>query len=326
MTGQARPQDDDGPSDDEPEARPLFDSQVGVQGDELTAAVEEATSSALQALISAPEVDKGPRGDSLEGTLSPLKNMVSGFFGSLDPGASVAQPGSVDEVSNRIAKASSAGGTVASAVGATLRSLGLDSKDYDEQLEDARRALLQSIGVGSVPSAAYRDDWSGWPSFDMPLAIQMAEYAFDSYNNPAEGSRWVAHPDGSRTSYLSANLIRTLYSGILMIEVKGQPRMTAGEADPAGAFLSGGVPNYDGHGEAKVESSAWIRLRLQDGLQEVSLGSKNPSNRPGSNETFFMYTSRGDSSPLEIEVMENRKKSFPFSGEDEKYDRSPPHP
>jgi hypothetical protein len=55
---------------------------------------------------------------------------------------------------------------------------------------------------------------------DFGSFLQMAEYAFDSYNSPAEGSRWVEHPDGSRTAYLSANLIRLLYSGILMLEIR----------------------------------------------------------------------------------------------------------
>ena len=140
---------------------------------------------------------------------------------------------------NSFALASSVSGTVASAVGSTLRSLGLDAADYDKQLEEARKALLQSIGVG-VDSRmdVYTPDFGDWPRFDMSLAIQLAEYAFDSYNNPA-GGRWVLHSDGARTAYLSADLIKNLYSGVLMIEVQ-QPRMLADDS-AVRAFMGTGM-------------------------------------------------------------------------------------
>jgi hypothetical protein len=140
---------------------------------------------------------------------------------------------------NRFALASSVSGTVASAVGGTLRSLGLDAADYDKQLEEARKTLLQSIGVGARSRMdEYAPDFSAWPQFDMSLAIQLAEYAFDSYNSPA-GGRWVLHPDGARTSYLSADLIKTLYSGVLMIEVQ-QPKVIADDT-AARAFMVTGA-------------------------------------------------------------------------------------
>jgi hypothetical protein len=65
---------------------------------------------------------------------------------------------------------------------------GLDSRDYDEQLEEARKALLQSIGVGNAPCVTDREDWGDMPTFDLPLAIQVMSYI--SHRPQAQRRAW----------------------------------------------------------------------------------------------------------------------------------------
>uniref|UniRef100_A0A6U5YV40 Uncharacterized protein n=1 Tax=Guillardia theta TaxID=55529 RepID=A0A6U5YV40_GUITH len=150
---------------------------------------------------------------------------------SSEPEASPATGGT-----QSFALASSSSGSLADAVVRLFKSVGLDSAAYEQKLEEAKVTLLQSIGVGSKgPLDEYSPDWQQAPKFDMSLAAVMAHYAFESYNYPVDG-RWEEHLDGTRTCYLSPDIVRSLYDGIICMKI-AKLRQSAHADDKSGEEL-----------------------------------------------------------------------------------------
>jgi hypothetical protein len=152
---------------------------------------------------------------------------------------------SKNEVSSSFALASSSTGSLADTVIRVLNSLGLDAGKYEGRLQEARSALLVSIGVGGTePLDGYSPDWTfeGKP-FDAGMAALLAHAAFESYNDPA-GGKWEVHQDGTRSAYLSPDFIREMYAGILMVKLRNLSLATRADSEssspstPASATVS----------------------------------------------------------------------------------------
>jgi hypothetical protein len=139
---------------------------------------------------------------------------------------------SKNEVSSSFALASSSTGSLADTVIRVLNSVGLDAGKYEARLQEARSALLVSIGVGGTePLDGYSPDWTfeGKP-FDAGMAALLAHAAFESYNDPA-GGKWEVHQDGTRSAYLSPDFIREMYAGILMVKLRNLSLATRADSE-----------------------------------------------------------------------------------------------
>ena len=85
---------------------------------------------------------------------------------------------------------------------------------YMDQIQKARDAVLQNIGIGEqfVPEVT-------GPSFQLSTAVWLAGAAFDAYIDP-EGGLVKKYSDGTRVSFLSSDALAQLHTGVLMVRVK----------------------------------------------------------------------------------------------------------
>jgi C2 domain len=137
-------------------------------------------------------------------------------------------------------------------------------------------------------------------SFDLKLAVILAGYSFEAYNEPSVGK--VAYGlDGTHITFTSSEYIRRLFSGALVVNLRrGEVRGKQDEL--AERIISGEDPDpYVVMSVLEAPSTPRTRSRIIDSAQSKYKGN---TKKPQWDESFYMYVADPDTATLAFRALD----------------------
>jgi C2 domain len=152
--------------------------------------------------------------------------------------------------------------------------------------------------LSAVTSSALESSRSS--SFDLKLAVILAGYSFEAYNEPSVG-KVACGLDGTHITFTSSEYIRRLFTGALVVNLR-RGEVKVQETELAERLVSGAYPDpYVVISVLEAPSTPRTRSRILDSAQSTH---RSNTKKPHWDESFYMYVADPNSATLTFRVLD----------------------